>query len=103
MRHAHMQFLFGAVLWFVLGLVFTAKTPTWGEEVAQSGSAILKSAGVQPSAVTVARQGRLLVLTYNPKSAGSLRSANAGSRGEAPQVAVYKGQRQIASGRFAYG
>ena len=98
-----MQLLFGAVLWFVLGLVFTAGAPTWGQEAAQGGAGILKSAGVQPSAVTVTRQGRLLVLTYRPKPAGSVRSASAGPRGAAPQFAVYKGQRQIASGRFAYG
>lgn len=91
MKHMHMQLLLGAALWPILGLPLA------------SGAPVTLSDNPQPSAVTVTRQGRLLVLTYNPKSADSLRSANAGPLSEAPQVVVYKGQRQIASGRFAYG
>jgi hypothetical protein len=59
--------------------------------------------GLPVPTVTVERHGRLLVLTYGPKSTGGALMSNAGPRGEPPGFTVYKGQRKVASGQFEYG
>jgi hypothetical protein len=69
-------------------------------EVPQEPAAL--SGGPLPPAVTVEHRGRLLVFTFG-KSAEGVLSSNAGPRGEPPRFAVYRGQRQIASGQFEYG
>jgi len=115
MRHTHTRL--AATVCSALALALASAPPARGQNVPQPPSAgkesppragvLQKSAtlsgGPLLAALTVERRGRLLVLTYGPKSAGGALSSNAGPRGEPPQFAVYQGQRQIASGRFEYG
>lgn len=51
--------------------------------------------------VGVARQGRLLILTYKPPEPNEGQSAD--PRGQSPAFTIYAGQEKIASGRFEYG
>jgi hypothetical protein len=52
--------------------------------------------------VKVQRQGRILLLDYNLQGVGG-ESYIGGDRSKPPTFAVYKGQKQIASGQFEYG
>jgi hypothetical protein len=95
--------LSGAAVWFVLGSALVSRTPARGQEAPQDGPVILKSGGLLQPTVTVERHGRLLVLTYGPKSADGGQLTTADPRGEPPGFTVYQGQRKIASGQFEYG
>jgi hypothetical protein len=53
--------------------------------------------------VRVVRQGDVLVLTYNPLGSNGEPLPNAGSPGRSPALAVYQGQRKIASAQFEHG
>ena len=127
MRPARTRFLSGTAFGLVLGLALTPTFPAWGQPVAPPPSAGEAPLGAsrplkresfafgdpvlqEPSLlgdgpllpVTVEHQGRLLVLTYGPKSSGGL-MADSNPRREPRRFAIYRGERQIASGQFEYG
>ena len=112
MRDAPAQLAFAVALWLALG-----STPAaWGQNVAlatkeQGRDALATREVLQEPAllgdspllpVTVEHQGRLLVLTYGPKSSGGL-MADPNPRREPRRFAIYRGARQIAAGQFEYG
>ena len=103
MELAHTRLLSGAVVWFVLGLVLALRTPAGGQEAPRDEPAILGSSGPPLPTVAVEHKGRLLILTYGPKSASGGQLSNAVSRDEPPGFTIYKGQRKITSGQFEYG
>ena len=99
----------------VVTLALVSTAPAWGQDVAQPPSAEEESppgAGVlhEPAPVsssplqpvTVEHRGRLLVLTYGPKSTDGL-MVDPDRRREPPRFVISQGRRQIASGQFEYG
>lgn len=64
--------------------------------------AVLKVGAPLSQTVRAQRQGRVLALDYELAGTGG-EKYRAGNRGEPPRFAVYKGDEEIASGRFEYG
>ena len=85
-----------ATTWLLLGL---------GPGIAMAGgaAALDTTDGLLKPSVKVERRGRLLVLMYQAVDAQGTPSSKAQQRGVPPRCAIYKGQREIASGQFAYG
>ena len=113
-----MRLAAGATVLLALGLVLASTVPVWGQDVAQPPSAGDESppragvlhevaaaevAGSVEPTVKLERKGRLLVLDYRPSGSVGGQPATAGPQGEPPRFAIYRGQRQIASGQFEYG
>jgi len=64
---------------------------------------VLRTAdSVRPS-VQIAQKGRLLILTYRTVGSNGELPASTDPRPQSPMFTIYKGQRRIASGQFAYG
>jgi len=103
----------GATVLFALGLVLASTVPVWGQDVAGDESppragvlhevAAAEVAGSVGPTVKLEHKGRLLVLDYRPSGSVGGQPATAGPQGEPPRFAIYRGQRQIASGQFEYG
>jgi len=90
----------------LLGYVAPVASGVQGQDAPAMAGALQEPASLSGSPlqpVTVERRGRLLVLTYGPRSAGGGLVSFTDPRGEPPRFAVYQGQRQIASGQFEYG
>ena len=64
--------------------------------------ATLKVGGPLVPTVKVQGQGRILRLSYELRGVGG-ETYTGGDRSKPPTFAVYKGQKQIASGQFEYG
>ena len=63
---------------------------------------ILKVGGPLVPTVKAQRQGRVLRLSYELRGAGG-ETYTGGDRNKPPTFAIYKGQKQIASGAFEFG
>ncbi len=63
---------------------------------------VLKVGAPLVPTIKVQRQGRILRLSYDLLGAGG-ESYTGGDRSKPPTFAVYKGQKQIASGKFEFG
>ena len=63
--------------------------------------AVLKAGGPLQQAVTVARQGRILVLSYSLRGIGNEQYTPRTEAGA--KLTVYRGDEAIATGRFEYG
>jgi len=87
-----------ATVWLFLGLALGP-----GLATAASEPALDTTDGPLKPSVKVERRGRLLVLMYQAVDAQGTPSSKAQQRGVPPRCAIYKGQREIASGQFAYG
>jgi len=70
--------------------------------VATDRPATLKVGGPVVPAVKVQRQGRILRLSYELRGVGG-EAYTGGDRSKPPTFAVYKGQKEVASGKLEYG
>jgi len=70
--------------------------------VAADKPASLKVGGPLAPTVRVQREGRILRLSYELRGVGG-ETYTSGDRSRPPTFAVYKGQKQVASGKFEFG
>jgi len=75
--------------------------PSW-VTVAADKPATLKIGGPLVPTINVQRQGRILRFSYELRGVGG-EAYTGGDRSKPPTFAVYKSQKQIASGKFEYG
>ncbi|UCG57038.1 MAG: hypothetical protein JSU70_19510 [Phycisphaerales bacterium] len=71
-------------------------------EIEANEPAVLKVGAPLRQALQVQRQGRLLLLEYELVGVGGERYTSAG-RDKPPRFTVYRGERQITSGKLEYG
>ena len=70
--------------------------------VRQGQQEVLKVGAPLIPTLSVQRQGRILVMSYELLGAGS-EAYTGGDRSKPPTFAVYKGQKEVASGQFEFG
>jgi hypothetical protein len=92
MRLTRTSLLSGPFVWLAAGAALWLSASAGGQ-TAPSG----ETPAAQP-AVTVERQGRLLVLNYEVPGQDVQSEPNS-----PPGFAIYQGQKKIASGQFEYG
>jgi hypothetical protein len=96
MRLTRIQLLSGSFVGLVGATVLGLSVSMWGQAAPSDETAALRPA------VTVHRQGRLLVLDYQLLGADGQPHTQSVSRSR-PEFTIHQGKRQVASGRFQYG
>jgi hypothetical protein len=92
MRLTRTPLLSESFIWLAAGAALWLSASAGGQTVSSG-----ETPAAQP-AVTVKRQGRLLVLNYEVPRQDAQSEPNS-----PPEFAVYQGKRKIASGQFEYG
>ena len=102
MKSTYTQLLSGSLVWLVSGAALSLSTSAWGQTAPPDEAPALKIERPVKPAVTVQRQGRLLILSYRLVGADGEPYTQSVPSNQ-PEFTVYRGQRKIASGQFQYG